>query len=235
MLKNSNSLKNTETPWKLGAFLAGVGLLAAAALAAADLFTSSPIAEARKRSLRSALLQVLPEFDNDIGNDTFDATSEDGAAVKFFIGRRGGKVVGVAAETSDRNGYGGEITSLCGMLPNGKINLMLITRHNETPGLGARVCQRKEQKTIFNVFRPSPEKLPGNIYLDQFNGKNAALKPKKRGGDVEPESPWRVKKDGGDMLYMTGATVTSRAVSRLAERSVKTFDANRNRLLEEKK
>ncbi len=228
-------MKNTEKAWYLGAFLAAVGLLAAAALSAANLLTAKPIAEAQKKSLNTALRQVLPEFDNDIGNDVLEVTAEDGSPVKFFIGRKNGKVTGVAVETSDMNGYSGEIASLCGILPDGSINLMLITRQNETPGLGSNVCQRKEQKTIFNVFKPSDSGIPGNVYLDQFKGLTAAYAGKKRSEEDSLTSPWLVKKDGGDMIYMTGATITSRAVARLAEKSVKTFEANRAKLLEDKK
>lgn len=62
---------------------------------------------------------------------------------------------------------------------------MLITAQGETPGLGANVCERKFSKTIFNFFQPTPEGLPPNWFLDQFDGKTAAK-----------NSGWKVKKDG---------------------------------------
>ena len=74
--------------------------------------------------------------------------------------------------------------------------------------------KRKFQKTIFNLFEPKPEGLPPNSFLDQFDGKTARV-----------AANWKVRKDGGSMKYITGATVTSRAVTQLAYELAEAFRA----------
>ena len=44
-------------------------------------------------------------------------------------------------------------------------------------------------------------------------------------------SGWKVKKDGGDIDYVTGATVTSRAITKLVSDASSVFAANRTELL----
>ena len=90
---------------------------------------------------------------------------------------------------------------------------MQILRHNETPGLGANVCERKFQRTIFNFGEAVPE-VPENRLLDQYNGLNAD-----RAGN------WQISKDGGEFEYLTGATVTSRAVTALVNEIAGAFAA----------
>ena len=98
--------------------------------------------------------------------------------------------------------------------PNGKILAVRILEHNETPGLGAAVCERKFQKTIFNLGAPRPAGLPPNPVLDQFHGRLAA-----EGGN------WKVSKDGGDLIFRTGATVSSRAVTEAVNLAAVNFAA----------
>ena len=93
--------------------------------------------------------------------------------------------------------------------------VVLITAQNETPGLGANVCQRQFRKTIFNLFDKRPEGLAPNPVLDQFSGKVA-----------EKGKHWRVKKDGGSIDYVTGATITSRAVTELTDKVAQCYLAD---------
>ena len=58
--------------------------------------------------------------------------------------------------------------------------------------------------------------MPENEILDQFSGRKA--------GD---RIDWRVKKDGGEFKFRTGATVTSRAVTEMTGKTAKTFAAHR--------
>ena len=44
---------------------------------------------------------------------------------------------------------------------------------------------------------------------------------------------WKIKKDGGDMIYRTGATVTSRAVTRLVSDTAANFSAAKARFEKE--
>lgn len=204
-------LKDCENFWVLGAFLGAVGLLSALVLALVSALTAPAIAKADQRTKSAALRQLIADFDNDPSRESLTV---DG--VTFMAARKGGKLVGVAAEAETNSGYGGAIRELVGFAPDGSILAVLVTDEKETPGLGKNVCERKFKKTIFNFFRPAPKGLPPNPVLDQFTGRRA--------GD---RSVWRVKKDGGDFEYRTGATVTSRAVTELTGRVAGVFAAHR--------
>lgn len=207
-------LKETQNLFVLGLFLGAVGLISAVVLTLFSQKVAEPIEAARLRTLNSALLQVLPVFDNQPSRNVVEY---DG--VRFMGAAEKGKLIAVAAEASSP-GYAGPITALIGFDPDGKILAVLITAQGETPGLGANVCERKFSKTIFNFFQPTPEGLPPNWFLDQFDGKTAAK-----------NSGWKVKKDGGDIDYVTGATVTSRAITKLVSDASSVFAANRTELL----
>ena len=195
-------LKDSENVLVLGGFLALTGILAGLILAYFSDLTAAPIAAAKTRSTNEALQSVLPAFDNNPG----ELTVEQGG-VKFYLALKDGKLAGVAGEGRGK-GYGGDITALVGILPDGAVRTVLITGQTETPGLGTVVCERKVTKTIFTLFDKSASapagQLPPNRILDGFAGERAVA-----------GQPWKVQKDGGKFAYQTGATVTSRAVTDL--------------------
>lgn len=210
-------LKECENFWVLGAFLGAVGLFSALVLAVVSDVTGPAVAEADKRAKSAALKRLMGDFDNDPAREKREI---DG--VVFMAARRNGELVGIAAEAETMNGYAGKIRELVGFSPDGRILAVLVTEEKETPGLGKVVCERKFKKTIFNFFKPVPPGLPPNPILDQFSGRTA-----------EGNSVWRVKKDGGDFEFRTGATVTSRAVTELTGRAVKVFAKHRAKLVSE--
>jgi len=209
-------LKESENFVVLGLFLGAVGLLSALVLALVSDLTAPEIEKAELRSKSAALKQLkFPEFDND---PTVEKHIFDG--VTFMAVRRGGKLVGIAAEAETDSGYAGKIKELVGFKTDGTILAVLITEEKETPGLGKNVCERKFKKTIFNFLKPAPKGLPANEILDQFSDKKAD-------GKID----WRVKKDGGDFTFRTGATVTSRAVTEMTGKAAKTFAKHREEIL----
>ena len=209
------NLKNTENLWVLGLFLGITGLISAVLLAVFSHVAAGPIAAAELRDVNIALGQILPKFDNQPSANVCEMKSPDGMDVKFMGALENGKLVAVAAQATDPKGYGGPVTGLVGLDPDGKIRAVLITSQHETPGLGENVCARKRKRTIFNLLEAAPKGLAPNPILDQFDGKIA-----------DPKKNWEVKKDGGTMEYVTGATVTSRAVTRLVSEIDRTYLAN---------
>ena len=117
-------------------------------------------------------------------------------------------------KSSVRSCLSGKISGMVSFDIGGKILAVRILEHNETPGLGAAVCERKFQKTIFNMALPQPAGLPPNPVLDQFHGRNAA-----DGGN------WKISKDGGNLIFRTGATVSSRAVTGMVNLAAANFAA----------
>ena len=79
-----------------------------------------------------------------------------------------GNFIGAAIKTYSKNGFGGKIELMVGMLANGIINKVSVLSQAETPGLGANMVNDK--------------------FKGQFDGvdpKTFILKVKKDGGDVD--------------------------------------------------
>lgn len=212
-------LKETENLWILGLFLGITGLISALVLAVFSDLVREPIAAAELRSTNQALQQILPPFDNQPSRTSVKIKAENGSEYTFMGAFKDGRLVALAAIGANA-GYAGLVHAMVGLNPDGSIRAVLITRHNETPGLGSYVCERKFQKTIFNLFEPKPEGLPPNSFLDQFDGKTARV-----------AANWKVRKDGGSMKYITGATVTSRAVTELVSELDRCYLANKAEII----
>ncbi|MDK2857242.1 MAG: H+/Na+-translocating ferredoxin:NAD+ oxidoreductase subunit [Verrucomicrobiota bacterium] len=197
-----------------------ISCVAAVLLAWVYLITEEPIAAAMQQKTNAALNEVLPAFDNQPAEETVIV-----GEVKFYVGRKEGQIIGFAGETVSHKGYGGDVTVLAGLKPDGTVTTVLVTKQTETPGLGTVVAERKREKTLSGLISGKKETgLPPNRILDQFNGMKAEA----------GQAPWAVKKDGGTLDAVTGATITSRAVCGAVFTIAETFAQNRETLLKEK-
>ncbi len=202
----------------LGIFLAVFCGIAACVMAYSSIKTEGPIKAKKLKNIQTALGSVLPEFDNDLTKNMKKIKSEDGVDLTFYGAAKNGKLVGIAVETSTKIGYAGAIDAVVSLNLDGTVRTITVTKNNETPGLGSIVCARKEAKTIFTLCSKADAAkpaLPPNRFLDWYAGK------------VMPADGWKVRKDGGDAEYMTGATVSCRAIADLTNRAAKTFKANK--------
>lgn len=190
---------------KLGLFLAMIGAISAGLLAVVAAMTKKPIEKAQLKKTNAAIEVVLPPFDNVPSKDSLTVKAKNGTDVKFYVAKKGGKIVGIAGEGYSMKGFAGKVVVMVGMDPAGKIRTVIVTKQNETPGLGTVVTDRKREKTISDLFKSGAKKtgLPPNRILDGFAGHTATS-----GG-----APWKVEKDGGQFAFVTGATITSRAVT----------------------
>ncbi|MDD2479738.1 MAG: RnfABCDGE type electron transport complex subunit G [Victivallaceae bacterium] len=215
---NLNKVSSTPV---LGLVLAAFCAVSAIAMAYTAVKTEQPIREKKIRAVQDAFKLVLPKFDNLPSENVIKLTSSDNTDVTIYGATKNEKLVGLAITTSTNKGYSGKIEAIVSLHPDGRVRTINITKHGETPGLGSNICERSEAKTIFNVFK-KPEntnKLPPNRYLDWY-------------GDKMPtEIPWSVAKDGGEAEYMTGATVTCRAVADIVNRATRTFQANKEKVI----
>lgn len=91
------------------------------------------------------------------------------------------------------NGYGGAIQLLVGISNDGQITGVRVVEHHETPGLGDYIELAKSQ------------------WIHVFDGKSLRN---------TPDEAWQVKKDGGEFDYVTGATITPRAVIATVHRAL---------------
>ena len=218
-----------------------VSALAAGVLACASYITEKPRAEALLKETNAALLKLQPGFDNvpdqgkvfvvdaDASADLSKARwellpappAEQGKVnqVVFYPAMKDGKLLSVIAQAISPIGYGGNMTVMAALSPvDGAVRNVIVTTNNETPGLGDAVFNRSNELTLWGLLKGTgkadPDKLPPNRTLDFFRGKSYV--PDQGAGaspDAIPASKWAVRKDGGDFLFVTGATVSSRAVT----------------------
>jgi electron transport complex protein RnfG len=209
---------------KLTPLVLSMGLISCAAtalMAWVFVITEAPIAAAQQQKNTAALSQVLPAFDN---QPTKESVTLGG--VTFYAARKGGQITGFAGETITTKGYAGEVNVLAGLKPDGTITTVLVTKQSETPGLGTVVTERVREKTLSGILAGKKETgLPPNPILDQFNGMKAEA----------GQTPWAVKKDGGNLDAITGATITSRAVGGAVFTIAEAFAQNKEQLLKETK
>ena len=203
-------LRDTENIWVLSLFLGITGVIAGTVLAWISQLTAEPIRQANIKNELKILKELnLPDFDNDMTSKVFTVNG-----IEYLAATHEGKLAGLVARVQSNAGYSGKMRALVSFNINGNILAVQVIEHKETPGLGAEVCERKFQRTIFNLFSPRPGGLPPNAVLDQFNGKNAA-----------DSGNWKITKDGGEFIYRTGATVSSRAITEMVNSASADFKA----------
>lgn len=167
---------------------------AAAALAAVNQVTAGPIAEARRAKTLNALKQVLPEFDNAPDQEMAIAFDGDPSTLtgaqrdrlsQVYPARKGGELVGVAVRVTDPNGYAGDVTYMVGL--KGDPSAPTVT--------GYDVLSHKETPGLGTKLKDAP-------FKGQFEGLAYPA-----AGDL------KVKKDGGTIDAITGATISSRTAT----------------------
>jgi electron transport complex protein RnfG len=153
--------------------------------------TKEPIAEAKAEEVRRAIRAVLPHYDNKPDEEFVEKVvgkDKKGNDIirKIYTGKAGGKIVGRAFLVVAPDGYGGPIEIMMGVDPKGVITGIEIVSHHETPGLGAKIGSKETW--------PGRGSGPGGLI-----GKSL-------------KNNLKVKKDGGEIDQITGATISPRAV-----------------------
>ncbi|MDK2979230.1 MAG: H+/Na+-translocating ferredoxin:NAD+ oxidoreductase subunit [Bacteroidales bacterium] len=146
-----------------------VTFIVSAALGYIYEITKEPIAASKLAKQNNAIKQVVPEFNNEPGKESYKM-AVDGDTLEFFPAKYDGELVGTAVSTFTNKGFGGNIKLMVGFLPDGTIHNISVLEHKETPGLGDKMQRSKSEWSV------------------QFNGKNPAdykLKVTKDGGDVD--------------------------------------------------
>lgn len=209
---------------KLAIALGAICAAAAVVLAFAQKATAPAQQAAQQRQQRESLKLVLPEFDNNPLEQPAEVTIEDDATVTFYPATQDGQLVGVAAEASTEKGYGGTLTVLAGLDPDGTIRAVVVTDHAETPGLGTQATDRKRTAHISEIFTGDPDQkqqnpLPPSQYLDQYTDKT-----------TDQPDHFALKSNDGDIDAVSGATISSRAVADAVKSIARAFQQNRTNL-----
>ena len=184
-------------------------LLASTALSISYFVTKTPIEETDAKAKRTFLNQVIPSnlYDNNLVKDTISVEPSpligNKKNIDVYRAKKNNQVIAVIIETIAPDGYSGEIKTLVGIDQEDKILGVRVIIHKETPGLGDYIEIEKSQWIkIFDL---------------KSLGKMA-------------EKEWAVKKDGGSFDYVSGATITSRAVIKSTYKSLLYVKENKKRL-----
>lgn len=162
-------------------------LAAGASLAYVNIMTKQQIAANRTAAEDAARAEVLPGMDG--GFDQKGVMEVGGYQYPWWIGYKdkAKTTPGGFVFTAFGKGYSSVVQTMVGVGPDGKITGIKVIFQQETPGLGTKAVEVRYG-----------EKDPW--FYRQFVGKSA-------------EDNLRVKKDGGSIDAMTGATVTPRAIT----------------------
>lgn len=133
-------------------------LFCSAVLGGAYVITKEPIEAAAQQKTNDAVAQVLPHFES----------VEYDEDRNFFTASEGDRVVGYAI-VSSTVGFGGALTLMVGVTPDGVVYNTSVLSHNETPGLGAKCTTDQKFRGQWKGFDPSVK----------------SLSVKKDGGDVD--------------------------------------------------
>jgi electron transport complex protein RnfG len=150
--------------------------------------------------------QALPAdlYDNDLIRDVLMlpadpllGTDEPTPAYRATLK---GQPAALVLEAIAPDGYSGKIKLLVAIRANGEISGVRVVAHSETPGLGDYI----------DILRDD--------WIKHFDRRSAA--------EYKAED-WQVKKDGGKFDYMTGATITPRAVVKAVYKALQYFEQHR--------
>ena len=178
--------KKESTFWNMLWSLTLITAVAGGLLGYSSQLTEEPIARAAKASREKAIQQVIPAYDNSPIDEqlTYTVHNEYGeTTTTIYPAKKGGKLAGAAVECSNNTSYGGEIRIIVGFEADGTIKDFQVLKHQETPGLGAKMG---------DWFRTDKNK-------QSIIGKSPAT------------TNFHVTKDSGDIDAITAATITSRA------------------------
>ena len=184
-------MKKLKSTWyNMAGVLTSIALVAGAALASVNEMTKDTIQQLKEKSEQDAIAQVL-------GGGDVKVQQVDTVAINdcnFVVMNAGEKGVAVKAVDPQNASFGGGLTIMVGIDPNGVVLGYNILETHETPGLGAKAS---------DWFQ---EGQKGNII-----GRNLT------------DSQLTVSKDGGDVDAITASTITSRAFLRAVNAANEAF------------
>ena len=182
--------------------LTTVAVLCGGILAYVNDLTDAPRKEAAQNALNAGIEQVMGGKCKVEKPDTIIRTV-DGKKLTYIAYKTD---KGTAIQSTDPNGFGGNLTVLVGLNNAGDILGYTILETAETPGLGA-----KADKWFQSVENG------GNSEKSSIIGKNPA------------KNQLRVTKDndGGEIDAITASTITSRAFLRAVQEAYNTYAENK--------
>ena len=197
---------------RTGAVMVGFTVIFTALMAYTYEATKTQIAASASEEKMKLLTEVLPAtaYDNALLDDyvqlgpTSELGLDDGG--RIYRARKAGQPVALLIESVAPDGYSGRIELIVAVRADGSLSGVRAVAHRETPGLGDYIDPKKDKN------KKSP-------WITQFGELKAADIP-----------GCKVKKDGGQIAYHTGATISARAVTNAVARAARYAADNQNRL-----
>ncbi len=186
-----------------------VAVASAILLAELNGITAPKIKASQTAFKLKAVKKVLPPYDNQPAADRLvlpvkaGGTAEPKVELDEERGKEGvvvypayreGRLVGVAYSVVTHQGFSGDIEILLGVSPEGRVTGIEIINHAETPGLGAKIVSDATWK--------GKKELVGRSLADSLE----------------------VKKDGGEIDTIAGATISPRAVCGAVKAGLQAFE-----------
>lgn len=202
-MNSSNSLFSSN---KHAMVLACFAALVTVALTTTQHLTRERITSNEQQRLQKNLAELLPADLYDHPLQTQSIVIFDNKAQRdriCYIARSNGEPVATIITAVAENGYSGNIEMLVGILLDGTVSGVRITKHTETPGLGDAI------------------ELQRSSWILDFNNKSLS---------APIESRWTVKKQGGEFDQFTGATITPRAVINEVKNTLHFFESAKRQL-----
>ena len=195
-----------RSAWGLSLF----AIITAGLIALTQVVTKDRIQEQIKQARSKALLQIVPvgQFDNDLLDTAFWLEAEElglKEAGEAFVALYQDQPRYFILPLVAPDGYTGPIRLIMSIDLSGKIIGLRVIEHKETPGLGDKIDIKKSD------------------WIKSFKGRSL---------ENTPEQAWAVKKDGGDIDQLTGATITPRAIVNAVYKGLKYFKDNQSELLQ---
>ena len=129
-------------------------LLCSGILSGAYALTKKPIEEAAAAKTARSIGEVLPHFTE----TSLETVELDGKSFKYYKATEGEKLIGYAVE-STVVGFGGPLSLIVGVTPDGVVYNTSVLSHSETPGLGAKCTSDEKFISQWKGFDPDVKEL----------------------------------------------------------------------------
>lgn len=206
---------NRDTPIKhslrTAAILLAFTVVGTTLLALTFQATRGPVEQNQQAAKRALIAEILPQryYDNDLLASVLEIPPHpllgNSAPITAYRATHGNALSAVVFEATAPDGYSGKIRLLIAVLANGEVAGVRVIAHNETPGLGDYIEKKKSD------------------WIDAFRGRSLM---------TSSERDWQVKKDGGRFDYVTGATITPRAIVKAVHKALQYFALHRARFFD---
>ncbi|MBQ7726634.1 MAG: RnfABCDGE type electron transport complex subunit G [Clostridia bacterium] len=177
------------------AILLAICIIISLALSLTNRVTAQRISELEARNQRETMGNLVKASDYEHHTKTYE--SKDGEQISFDYDTavENGETIAYIFVTASK-GYGGTVSVMTAVDPQGTVqSVAILDVSNETPGLGQNAAKE-------NFYR-------------QFSGKTAGISLLKNGA----------QEDQNEINAVTGATITSTAVTRAVNEALDQFEA----------